>query len=139
MIYIFIDANFMLVPAQFKVNIYEEFERLVPKPYRVVIISAIFTELELKIEKSPAKTKLNGQYRFSRQLLENYPHEIVKKERPPRRIVDDFLLDEAVEWARRGHKIYLATNDRELRRKCLGRGIRTIYLRQKKFLATEEE
>lgn len=132
--YLFLDANFLLIPTQFKVDIYSEFERLIPKPWEIVLVSAIFTELEYKITRFTQKTKLKRQYSMARQLLDRQSYRLIEKERTPNQIVDDLLLETALEFQDSEGESYLCTNDKELRGKCLNREIKTIYLRQEKFL-----
>ena len=69
MISIFLDANFLLLPTQFKLDIYQEFERLVPKPWQLLILQAIFVELDEKIAQLAPTAKFRREYSFARQLL----------------------------------------------------------------------
>ena len=49
--------------------------------------------------------------------------------------VDDYLIELAEKKQQNEENaIYIATNDKELRKKASIKGIRAIYLRQKKFL-----
>ena len=143
MISIFLDANFLLLPTQFKVDIYEEFERLVPKPWQLLILEAIFTELDDKIASLSPTAKFRREYSFACQLLERHPFEVLpisrKKDKDGQYTmkVDQLLLITAEEWQRKQHtgdRIYVATNDKKLRGQCRHRGIATIFLRNRKVL-----
>ncbi|UYP47337.1 hypothetical protein NEF87_003622 [Candidatus Lokiarchaeum ossiferum] len=136
-IYLFLDANFILIPAQFKVDIYSEFERLIPKPWEIILVSAIFSEIEYKITRFSQKTKLKRQYLMARQLLTRQSYRLIKKERTSDQIVDDLLLEVALEFQELGGEVYLCTNDKELREKCHQQEIKTVFLRQEKFLDVE--
>ena len=132
--YLFLDANFLLIPPQFQVDIYSEFERLIPKPWKIVMISAIFTELERKIAQFPTKTKLKREYSMARQLLDRQEYQLIVKKRSTNQIVDDLLLETALDFKKQGGDIYLCTNDKELREKCNRNSMTAVYLRQRKFL-----
>ena len=143
MISIFLDANFLLLPTQFKLDMYQEFERLVPKPWQLLIIQAVFTELEEKMAKLSPTAKFRHEYRFARQLLERHPFVVLPISRKKGADghydtkVDHLLLTTAEQWQREQHpgdRIYVATNDKKLRGQCRQRGIATIYLRNKKHL-----
>ena len=134
---IFLDANFLLVPSQFSIDIYTEFKRLLPPPCEFVIVTAIFDELDKKIANSPAKTKLARQYRMARQLLDRHPYRVIKKARNSGQLVDDLLLEQACNARGKNNMVYLATNDKQLKYKCIRKGIRVVYIRQKKFLDIE--
>ena len=43
---IYLDTNFLLIPAQFKVDIFEEIERLMDKPYDLYVFDKSLKELE---------------------------------------------------------------------------------------------
>ena len=50
---ILLDTNFLLTPVQTKVDFYTEFDHLIPPPWELGVIPAIFREIEQKIEKNP--------------------------------------------------------------------------------------
>jgi rRNA-processing protein FCF1 len=134
---IFLDANFLLIPAQNFVDIYSQFSELIPNPWKLVIISAIFDELEKKINQYPNKTKLRREYQLSRQILEKQDYQLEKVTKESTAYVDDILLKKAVEMKHKGNVVYIATNDGELRKKCRSNEIHAIFLRQKKKLEVE--
>jgi uncharacterized protein len=137
-IFLFLDANFLLIPAQINVDIYSEFNRLVPKPWEIVIISAVFSELEYKISSFSQKTKLKREYTLARQLLECHPFRLIESERVPNQLVDDLLLKTAFNYGNDENIVYICTNDKELRKKAKIMKLRTIFIRQQKYLETEE-
>ncbi|WP_457559045.1 hypothetical protein [Candidatus Harpocratesius sp.] len=219
--YIFLDANFLLLPAQFRIDIYEQFNQMVPGPYKLIVPSAVFTELDEKIAKESRSTVLRQNYKLARQILEQHKYEIFEAERDffnleqskthskqsenfqHKTSVDDFLLEiihnfECIQkekmtnneikiqnqkqenqnqenqkqenqnqeiqnnntkfeseelrfekikiektkqknqkTQKKKYRVFLATNDKELRKKALQQGIPTIFLRQKKRLDVE--
>ncbi len=49
--------------------------------------------------------------------------------------VDDYLITIAAKYQQElENEVFIATNDKELRKKASKRGIRAIYMRQKKYL-----
>ncbi len=136
-IYIFLYANFLLIPAQNNYDIYSDFENLVPKPYKIIILSAIFKELEYKIERLLNKTKLKREYKFAIQILEKYNFERLEIERKKGQIVDDLIVETALTYKSEKNIVYIATNDKELRNKCKKMNIKSIFLRQKRKIAIE--
>ncbi len=147
-IFIFLDANFLLVPAQLKLDIYSEFDRLVPQPHTLVILEAILRELEVKAARLGPQSTFSREFRLARQILEGHEHQVIHSESIPQLTenltVDDFLLREVQDFiplsqesADSQFQVYIATNDKVLRRKARFMGIPVIYIRQKRFLAVD--
>ena len=135
---IFLDANFILTPSTLKVDIYKQLSVNFPKSYELVVLSATFTELEDKIRKYPRKTKLKQEYQLCRAILEHQSYTLIHCEREhPGILVDDLLLEFALKSSKQGKNVYIATNDKELRRKCRNNKIKVIFVRQNKFLEIE--
>ncbi len=133
---IFLDANFLLIPVQFKVDIYSELDRIVPRPMKLVIISAILDELKLKQEKNKDQTRLRREINLAFQLLNRISYEKRQVPRLNMELVDDIVLHSAVQEQQENPNdlIYLATNDKELKHKAHENSIPVIFLRQKKVL-----
>ncbi|MHA1672119.1 MAG: type II toxin-antitoxin system VapC family toxin [Promethearchaeota archaeon] len=152
-IFIFLDANFLLVPAQLKLDIYSEFNRLVPQPHTLVILEAILRELEVKAARLGPQSTFSREFRLSRQILEGHEHQVIHSESIPQLTenltVDDFLLREVQNFIPPSlgdefqggpdsqFQVYIATNDKVLRRKARFMGIPVIFIRQKRYLDVE--
>ena len=135
---IYLDANFILTPATLNIDIYKQLEINFPKTFELIVLSAIFTELEDKIRKFPRKTKLKQEYQLCRAILEQQKYTLIQHERQHLgKLVDDLLLDYVLNSAKKGQDVYIATNDKELRRKCRNHKIKVIFVRQKKYLEIE--
>ncbi len=135
---IFLDANFILTPSTLRVDIYNQLEINFPKTFELVVLSATFTELEDKIRKYPRKTKLKQEYQLCRAILEKQEYTLIQCERQHLGIlVDDLLLEYALNSSKEGNNVYIATNDKELRKKCRDNKIKVIFVRQNKFLEIE--
>ncbi|MBD3353658.1 MAG: hypothetical protein GF364_19395, partial [Candidatus Lokiarchaeota archaeon] len=73
--YIILDANFLLIPLQFKIDIYEDLVNLIPGRIRIVIISEVIAELKRKRNKEnkiELTLLLTGSFNLLNQkMLEN--------------------------------------------------------------------
>jgi rRNA-processing protein FCF1 len=116
MIKILLDTNFCLIPFQFKVDIFSEFERIINEKFEVIIPSACIHELT---------DKKNGKAALA--MLESKGVKIVTA--PKARTVDDMIISLAKE-----EKAVVASQDIELKRKARQLDIHVISLRQKKYL-----
>ena len=122
MSYALVDANVLLVPAQFKVDIWRELAKL---DYSPIVLSCVLNEVR-KIAEGRSKDK--GAARVALQLIRLKKPKIIKERGP----ADSALIRVA---KRRGYAV--ATNDRILINKLKIRDIRVIRLKQKKFLVVE--
>ena len=121
---IIIDTNFLLIPYQFKVDIFSEIRRICDFNYEICIIDETIDELR-KIMMMPGRDKLGAV--LALQLL---PHHKVKKILTKKdKSVDDLIVDTA------GKDTLVATQDAELKRRLKKNKIRLIVMRQKKYLA----
>ena len=137
--YILLDANFLLIPVQFRYDIYEELQNLVPHPWKIIIISPILDELRKKQSVLGKHTKMAKEIKFALQILQSQPYQEITMKRIPGLPVDDQLI----QYAQNEQKInptdkyYIASNDKALRKKAKEQSIRTIYLRNKRTLAID--
>jgi hypothetical protein len=113
---IIFDTNFATIPFQFKVDIYSELNRLIDEQYKIFFPNLCVTELKrLKF----GKTALD--------LMEK--KNVVLVDIPLTKNVDDSIANYA-----ETEKAMIATQDRELKKKALKKGLAIITLRKKQFL-----
>jgi rRNA-processing protein FCF1 len=117
---VLLDTNFLMVPHQFGVDIFEFL-----KDYTLVVLSPCVKELETLSKK---KSEDGIAAKIALQLIEKKKVEIVKAEEN----ADNAI----VEYAKK-HNIAVATNDKELMKALKTSGIRIIRLRQNKYLVEE--
>jgi len=127
MVRVILDSNFLLVPFQFRIDIFEELNNLLGKA-EPIILSTTLEELKKIIEKSSAKRRMQ----FSAALELAKRCKILEVKKQASESYDDVILRIASEL-----KFPVATNDAELRRKLRKAGVATIYLRQKARLIAE--
>ncbi len=119
---IILDTNMLLVPGQFKVDIFDEIREIVEGEITFVITNSIKRELK-KFSKSGSKD--SPAAKVALDMIEKNDVEIVdvKGKNTDVEIVD--LVDK---------NIIVATNDKLLQQKVKNRGAKIIYLRSKKKL-----
>jgi len=136
---IVVDANFVLLPFQFKIDYLYEITASLEGKTIFIVYKQIRDELEAKKLREPNATKFHMNLKSGLLYLEKnndkfnilYRQTIKSKEET----TDDFLLKTCQELKGKNKKVYLASNDAELRRKARKTGISTIFLRQKKYLS----
>jgi rRNA-processing protein FCF1 len=125
---IMLDTNFLFVPSQFHLDIFEELDRLLGQQVEPLILSSTLEELQ-KLVKSRS-VKKSKQALLGLKLAEKC--RVVGVKRKSGELNDDVILRASVEM-----KSPVATNDRELRKKLRSAGVPVIFLRQKSTLAVD--
>ena len=125
---IILDANFLMVPAQFGIDIFEEMTNLLNKKTEPTLLTPIYRELQKIAASKHPKRRLEA--RLALKLAEKC--RIVKTEPSADETVDDLIVRLAKKW-----KCLVATNDRELRKKLKKKAVPVIFLRQKTHLECE--
>jgi len=125
---VILDSNFLFVPLQFGVDIFEELERLIGGLVRCVVPSPVVEELQLLRQK--AKPSLRREIDFALSLSERC--ELVEERAEPGETVDDVLVRLATRW-----RCPVATNDTDLKRRLRAEEVPVIYLRQRAYLDVE--
>jgi len=125
---VILDSNFLFVPAQFKIDVFEELMKLLNQRFEPILLSATYQELQTMAEKgSPSRRK---QASLALKLAEKC--HLVNVEKSAGETNDDVILRIAAEW-----KSPVATNDQELRRRLRAKDIPVIFLRGKSRLELE--
>jgi len=125
---VILDSNFLFIPSQFKVDIFEELMNLLNQRFEPVLLSSTHQELRTMAEKG----SLSRRKQASLALELTKKCLLVNVEKSVEETNDDVILRIATEW-----KSPVATNDRELRRKLKKLGIPVIFLRGKSHLELE--
>jgi rRNA-processing protein FCF1 len=125
---IILDTNFLFVPSQFHLDIFEELDRLLGQQVKPLILSSTLTELQ-KLAKSRS-VKKSKQALLGLKLTERC--RVVEVKRKSGESNDDVILKASIEM-----KSSVATNDRELRKKLRNAGVPVVFLRQKSTLAVD--
>ncbi|MEK6983560.1 MAG: PIN domain-containing protein [Nanoarchaeota archaeon] len=120
---IIIDTNFLMIPYQFRVDIFSEFRRICSFNYQLFIFGQTINELKKIIDEQTGKNKKAAQFALKLVKLKNI--NIIKSEQTD---VDTLILSNLNE------EIIPATQDIMLKRELAKRGASIIILRQKKYL-----
>ena len=125
---VILDSNFLFVPSQFHLDIFEELANILNQRFEPILLSSTQKELQgLAKSNSPKKQK---QALLALKLAEKC--RVIPVEKGLRETYDDVIVRVAAEW-----KSPVATNDRELRRRLRTLGLPVIFLRQKQRLMLE--
>jgi rRNA-processing protein FCF1 len=136
---IVIDANFILLPFQFKIDYLYEIDASLEGRTIFIVYKQILDELEAKRIREPKARKFHMNFKAGLFYLEknnekyniDYKQNIKLKDET----TDNFLLKSCIELKSISKRVFLATNDAELRRKAKKMEVSTIFLRQKKYLS----
>ena len=125
---VILDANFLFIPSQFHVDIFEELTKLLDQKFDLILLLPTYQEIQRIAEKgSPKMRKLAS---LALNLAENCS--IVNVETHPEESHDELIVRVAKEWG-----CPVATNDRELRKRLRKENVPTIFLRQRAYLDIE--
>lgn len=124
---IIFDTNFLMVPAQFNIDIFDETERLINTRYEKLIPYLVYREIDDFLEGNSTKLKKQA----------NIAMEFVKKAKIIGETEHYENTDESIVHLAKDLKCYVATNDSLLRRKLRKHKIPVIYLRQRSHLAID--
>ncbi len=138
---IILDTNFLLVPAEFGLDVYSELERLVPQKHELVTLPCVRAELEnltrknkkLKLALSIMGSKGVRIEQFSMGSLKE-PKETALQNPPNARfkkgsaLKESDLCDEAVLSFAAAHNAIVCTLDRKLKLKARSNGIVVVHM-----------
>jgi len=123
---ILLDTNFLMLIAQFKVDIFTELDRICNFNYKLFVLDKTIEELKDIIETQKGKHKAVAKVAL--QLLKLKKVTVVKT--GSKKHTDDVILDIASK-----DDFIVATQDKDLKRRLINQGVGVIVLRQKKMLA----
>jgi uncharacterized protein len=113
---VLLDTNFLLVPYQFKIDVFNRIEELLEQPHEFIVPSGVVGELE---NLGKGKGKEGAAARFGLKLIRHNKPKIVESEGN----VDNWIVGHAVETG-----AIVATNDRKLRVKLKKNRVKVISL-----------
>ncbi len=122
---ILLDTNFLLIPAEFRVDIFSELERLMDRKYKLYILDKTITELKNIVRSQ--KGKSSQAAKIALQLIDNKKLNIINTSSLPSS-VDDIILRLV------NSEYIVGTQDKLLRKKLKQKNIQLLSLRQKTHL-----
>lgn len=124
---VIIDTNFFLMPLRFGIDIFEQIQHKVGQEAIFFIMQGSMSELK-KLLEAPKEADRKAA-RFGLKLLKAKGLKTLAH--PLDLDVDSAIVDLA------GNDYIVATQDMELRKKLKQRGVKVIYLRQKKYISMD--
>lgn len=125
---IYLDTNFLMIPAQFRVDIFEEIKKICDFQYEIYILDTTIEELKKIIENQKGKNKDASKLGLS--IIESKIKEkslnITTFSKQGK--VDDVLVSIS------NSDTIIATQDRELKRRIKEKGGKVLVLRNKNYL-----
>jgi len=138
-----IDANFILTPIQFKVHFLEEIDFKLEGKTKFLVYKQVIDELQAKadrFEQQQKSAKFEAQLHAGKTYLEqnksNYHLQWSEEVRDPEESTDDFLLRKVKELKKKYPHVYLATNDRYLRKRAKEYAS-LIFIRQNQMISIQ--
>lgn len=125
---IILDTNVFLVPGKFKVDVFEEFDRIVDKDYELITIEPVVRELK-KISQGNGKDAKSA--RIGLKFIKSKNIKVLKTKE---KYTDKAILGLSKSFLEKGKKCAVATLDKELKQELIRQGSEVIYLRNKKYL-----
>ena len=123
---ILLDTNFLLIPYQFKVDIFTQIDKIATFEYELFILDKTLEELKNIVEEQKGKNKDAAKIALKLIAIKNIG--VIKTK--SNRKTDDIILDIALK-----DDFIIATQDKDLKRRLINQDISVIILRQKKRLA----
>jgi len=125
---VILDSNFLFIPFQFQIDIFEGLMTLLNQKFEPVLLSPTHKELQRIAERGLPKMRRHAL--LALRLAEKC--HIVEVEQGFEETPDDVITRVAVEW-----RCPVATNDRVLRKRLRDKNVPVIYLRQRSHLEME--
>ena len=120
---IILDTNFLLIPLQFRVDIFTEFERICDFAYGLYAYDKTIDELKNIMQTASGKDRKAAEFGLKLIKLKNIS--IINS---GQKDVDSLILEGL------DKDTIVATQDIKLKKELLEKGVSVIILRQKKYL-----
>ena len=121
---VILDTNFLLIPGQFKVDIFTEIGQILNEPFELCVVDKSIAELNRLAAAGKEKDRFAAKLALALAIQKNLKtlHSFGNKS------ADDIIVKEA------DANTYIATQDKALRERVKEKGAKIIGLRQQKYL-----
>ncbi|MFX1296525.1 MAG: PIN domain-containing protein [Promethearchaeota archaeon] len=126
---ILLDTNFLMIPAQFGIDIFKEIDRLISRKFKLIIFQGIIDELKVLLQSSVKKQK---EVQIALELTKRCEKIDLNSDKITGQTIDDKIFQLAT-----SNRWIVATNDRKLRKKLRAHQVPVITLRKKAYLIIE--
>nr|MDO8109220.1 hypothetical protein [Candidatus Sigynarchaeota archaeon] len=142
---VLLDTNFLYIPMEFKIDVFEEIPRLLEEATELVLLSGVKDEIVEKNKRTLGKLVSKqglGALQLVSKMVELGTVKFLKIERRAKEAVDDYVIRAGVQIknapadgnAKPATRIVIATNDKGLKAKAVAAGYSVVQLRQKTHL-----
>jgi rRNA-processing protein FCF1 len=122
---VILDSNALFVSLQFKIDIFNDLERLLNRNFELILLSPVKRELKNLAKKGSPKMRKNAFHAL--KLADKCKY--VEVDASASDLTDDVIIKVAKKW---GFSVF--TNDRQLRKRLRNISVPVIYVRQKSRL-----
>jgi len=122
------DSNALFVPLQFRIDIFEQLERLLKRKFDLILLSTVKQELERLAKRGTPKARKEAVYALNlaeKCVLMNVDKKIGES-------LDDVIVRVADEL-----RCAVFTNDAELKKRLRDINVPVVYVRQKSKLEAD--
>ena len=126
---VIIDTNFLLIPGNFGVDIFQEITEQANDVVNFIILQSVVNELE---KLSVSKELNENQRLFANIGLKLLKQKNLKIEHCSNEHTDDTIIKKSLEFKEKEISVAVATQDKQLVSRCLDLGVQVFALRQKK-------
>ena len=126
---ILLDTNFLMIPLQFRVDIFSELDRICNFNYKLYIFEESINELRNIIGNSNSSGKDKKAAQITLKLIKFKNVNLIRSKKKD---VDSLILENSEKYD------IIATQDKNLKRKLVEKGVSLIVLRNKKYLMLNE-
>ncbi len=136
---VLLDANFILLPFQFKIDYLSEIELNLEGNTRFLVLEQTIQELNAKNVRETTASKfpqlLEAGLTYLKSQKDRFDVQFANEIKNKNESSDDFLLKSAHALKKECSKVFIATNDANVRKRAKELSIGAIFLRQKKYLS----
>ena len=125
---VILDTNFLLMPGEHGVDIFSEMKRILSEPYELCILDKTEQELKKIVDKERQK-KSGFNAKLGYIMIKQKGLKTIQSSSPE--YADEAIIKYA---SKNPGKTIVATQDKELREKLGKIPVRTVVLRQKRYL-----
>ncbi len=131
---VLLDANFMLLPFQFSIDIYTLLPSIIHEPILIGTIKPVIDEIQKKMDMEPLGSTFRKHAKAGLDLFHTKSKVVIEYPRNSGDSVDDTILKYSLEEKSKGNSLAVATNDKKLRNSLLKHNIHVVFMKSKKTL-----
>jgi len=128
---VILDTNMLMLPGQMKIDVFSEVDRIMDVPFQICVIDKTFDELNKLVMVGKQRDREAAKLGFVLAKTFEKQKSLKTIASSSNGSVDDIIVSKA----KKG--VFVATIDKELKRRVKETGATIITLKQKKYLVKE--